>query len=65
MGFTFVSMIIAGGLLGWMLVWALGTYDVVWLEREKTFIVGGVVFGIVIGMVDFIRTAKRAIRDMQ
>lgn len=64
MGFTFASMIIAGGLLGWLLVWALGTYDAAWLESEKAFIVGGVVFGILFGMVDFIRTAKRAMRDM-
>ena len=64
MGFTFASMIIAGGLLGKVLVWALGKYDAAWLESERTFIVGGVVFGIIIGMVDFIRTAQRAMRDM-
>ena len=64
MGFTFASMIIAGGLLGWVLVWVLGKYDATWLERKNAFIVGGVVFGIVIGMVDFIRTAQRAMRDM-
>jgi F0F1-type ATP synthase assembly protein I len=65
MGFTFASMIIAGGLLGWVLVWALSKYDAAWLESEKTFIVGGVVFGIIIGMVDFIRTARLAMREMQ
>lgn len=64
MGFTFASMIIAGGLLGWVLMWVLGKYDATWLERKNAFIVGGVVFGIVIGMVDFIRTAQRAMRDM-
>ena len=58
-------MIIAGGLLGWVLVWALGKYDAAWLESKNTFIVGGVVFGIIIGIVDFIRTAQRAMRDMQ
>ena len=65
MGFTFASTIIAGGLLGWVLVWALGKYDAAWLESKNTFIVGGVVFGIIIGIVDFIRTAQRAMRDMQ
>ena len=65
MGFTFASMIIAGGLLGWVLVWALSKYNAAWLESEKTFIVGGVVFGIIIGMVDFIRTARLAMREMQ
>ena len=65
MGFTFASMVIAGGLLGWFVAWALGKYDEAWLEQEKTFIVGGAVFGIVIGMIDFIRAAKRAIREIE
>ena len=64
MGFTFVSMIIASGFLGWLLVWGLGKYDVAWQEHEKTFIIWGVVFGIIIGMIDFIRTAKRAMREV-
>ena len=58
-------MVIAGALLGWFVAWALGKYDAAWLEQEKTFIVGGAVFGIVIGMIDFIRTAKRAIREIE
>jgi MFS family permease len=61
MGFTFVSMIIAGGLLGLLLVWALGRYDPSWLIHKKAFIVGGSVCGIIFGMVDFIRDALKAI----
>ena len=64
MGFTFVSMIIAGGIIGWLLNWILGKFDVSWLSHERTFIIVGVIVGIIIGMVDFIRTAKRAIREI-
>ena len=56
MGFTFVSMIIAGGLIGWLLSWVFGQS-----ENEKLFIVSGAVFGIVYGMVDFIRDALKAV----
>ena len=65
MGFTFVSMVIAGGLLGWLLVWALGNYDPKWLLHEKAFIVGGAVSGIIFGMFDFIRDALNAIRKSE
>ena len=58
MGFTFVSMIIAGGLLGWGLSWAIGQS-----ESERTFIVTGAVVGIIVGMVDFIRDALKAVRE--
>ena len=58
MGFTFVSMIIAGGLLGWGLSWVLGQ-----ATNERTFIVTGAVLGIIVGMVDFIRDALKAIRE--
>jgi|TARA_B100000959_G_C14899575_1_gene590300 F0F1-type ATP synthase assembly protein I len=58
MGFTFVSMIIAGGLLGWLLSWILGQP-----QHERTFIVSGAVFGIVYGMIDFIRSALRAVHE--
>jgi high-affinity Fe2+/Pb2+ permease len=57
MGFTFVSMIIAGGLIGWGLSWVFGQ-----AEHERTFIVAGAVIGIVVGMVDFIRDALKAIK---
>ena len=60
MGFTFVSMIIAGGLLGWFLWWLFGAES-----SERTYIVSGAVFGIVYGMVDFIRDALRAIKKEQ
>jgi high-affinity Fe2+/Pb2+ permease len=56
MGFTFVSMIVAGGLLGWGLSWVLGQS-----EHERTFVVTGAVIGIVVGMVDFIRDSLRAV----
>ncbi|MDP7008588.1 MAG: hypothetical protein QGI78_03355 [Phycisphaerales bacterium] len=56
MGFTFVSMIIAGGLIGWGLAWVFGQ-----TEYERTYIVWGAVMGIVVGMVDFIRDAMKAI----
>ena len=56
MGFTFVSMIIAGGLIGWLLSWIFGQS-----EHEKLFIVSGAVFGIVYGMVEFIRDALKAV----
>ncbi len=59
MGFTFVSMIIAGGLIGWGLSWVFGQ-----TEHEKTFIVTGAVMGIVVGMVDFIRDALKAIKSV-
>ena len=58
MGFTFVSMIIAGGLFGWLLSWILGQS-----HNERTFIVSGAVVGIVYGMIDFIRDALKAIRE--
>ena len=64
MGFTFVSIIIAGGLIGWLLNWILGKFDISWLAYERTFIIVGVIFGIIVGMADFIRTAKRAIREI-
>ena len=60
MGFTFVSMIIAGGLLGWGLAWVFGQS-----ENERTFIVSGAVLGIIVGMVDFIRDALKAVHEDQ
>jgi F0F1-type ATP synthase assembly protein I len=60
MGFTFVSMIIAGGLLGWLLSWILGQS-----QSERSFIVYGAVIGIVYGMFDFIRDALKAIHENQ
>jgi F0F1-type ATP synthase assembly protein I len=59
MGFTFASMIIAGGLLGFGLSWVLDQP-----ENKRVFIVLGTVVGIIIGMVDFIRAARRAIREI-
>jgi F0F1-type ATP synthase assembly protein I len=59
-GFTFVSMIIAGGLLGWLLSWILGQ-----AHNERTFIVTGAVIGIVYGMIDFIRDALKAVNENQ
>ena len=53
-GFTFVSMIIAGGLLGWLLSWMLRQS-----HNERTFIVTGAIIGIVYGMIDFIRDALK------
>jgi F0F1-type ATP synthase assembly protein I len=58
MGFTFVSMIVAGGLLGWGLSWAIGQ-----LEHERTYIVTGAVIGIIVGMVDFIKDSLRAVHE--
>jgi F0F1-type ATP synthase assembly protein I len=58
MGFTFVSMIIAGGLLGWLLSWIFGQP-----EHERNFIVYGSIVGIVYGTIDFIRNALRAVRE--
>ena len=60
MGFTFVSMIIAGGLLGWLLWWLFGAET-----SERTYIVSGAVIGIVYGMVDFIRDALKAVHENQ
>ena len=59
MGFTFASMIIAGGLLGFGLSWVLDQP-----ENKRIFIVVGTVVGIIIGMADFIRAARRAIREI-
>ena len=58
MGFTFVSMILAGGLLGWFVCWILGQ-----TSSERVFIVSGAVFGIVYGMIDFIRDALKAVNE--
>ncbi len=58
MGFTFVSMIIAGGLLGWLTSWLFGQS-----EHERAFIVSGAAIGIIIGMVDFIRDALQAVHE--
>ena len=60
MGFTFVSMIIAGGLLGWLLSWILGQ-----THNERAFIVYGAVVGILYGMIDFIRDALKAVNENQ
>jgi len=60
MGFTFVSIIIAGGLLGWGLSWVFGP-----VANERTFIVTGAALGIVVGMVDFIRDALKAVHEDQ
>ena len=59
MGFTFASMIIAGGLLGWGISWVLEQP-----QNKRLFIIIGTVTGIIIGMVDFIRAARRAIREI-
>ena len=59
MGFTFASMIVAGGLLGFGLSWVLNQP-----ENKRVFIVLGTVVGIIIGMVDFIRAARRAMREI-
>ena len=59
MGFTFASMIVAGGLLGFGLSWVLDQP-----ENKRVFIVLGTVVGIIIGMADFIRAARRAIREI-
>ena len=59
MGFTFASMIVAGGLLGFGLSWVLDQP-----ENKRVYIVLGTVLGIIIGMADFIRTARRAIREI-
>ena len=59
MGFTFASMIVAGGLLGFGLSWVLNQP-----ENKRVFIVLGTVVGIIIGMADFIRAARRAIREI-
>ena len=59
MGFTFASIIVAGGLLGFGLSWILDQP-----ENKRVFIVLGTVVGIIIGMVDFIRAARRAIREI-
>ena len=59
MGFTFASMIVAGGLLGFGLSWILDQP-----ENKRVFIVLGTVVGIIIGMVDFIRAARRAMREI-
>jgi F0F1-type ATP synthase assembly protein I len=58
MGFTFVSMIIGGGVLGWGLAWVFGQS-----ANERTFIVVGAIVGIVVGMVDFIRDALKAVGE--
>ena len=58
MGFTFVSMIIGGGLLGWGISWIFGQ-----TQNERTYIVIGAVLGIVVGMVDFIRDALKAVHE--
>ena len=58
MGFTFVSMVIGGGILGWVLAWVFGQG-----ANERTFIVIGAIVGIVVGMVDFIRNALKAVGE--
>ena len=59
MGFSFASMIIAGGLIGWGISWGLEQP-----ENKRLFIIIGTIIGIIIGMVDFIRAARRAIREI-
>ena len=58
MGFTFVSMIVAGGLLGWGLSWAFGQS-----ELERRYVITGAVIGIIVGMVDFIKDSLRAVYE--
>lgn len=63
MGFTFASMVIAGGLLGLGIVWGLSQFDPAWMEQKRNFILWGSICGIMVGMYDFIRDSMRAIKD--
>ena len=63
MGFTFISMVIAGGVIGLGIHWACGLVFDDFSLGSKGFIVTGAVCGIIVGMVDFIRDAMRAVRD--
>ena len=66
MGFTFVSMVIAGGLLGGAIHWigrlSFGDDRMSSLDY-RIFIVSGVLCGIAVGTVDFIKNAIRALED--
>ncbi|MEE2819339.1 MAG: hypothetical protein VX615_01870 [Planctomycetota bacterium] len=63
MGFTFISMVIAGGIIGLGIHWGCGLVFDDFSLGSKGFIVTGAVCGIVVGMVDFIRDAMRAVKD--
>ncbi len=63
MGFTFISMVVAGGFLGLFIHWICGLAIDGFSMSSKGFIVTGAVCGIVVGMVDFIRDAMRAVKD--
>ena len=63
MGFTFISMVIAGGFIGLGIHWGCGLIFEDFAVGSKGFIVTGAVCGIVVGMVDFIRDAMRAVKD--
>mgnify|MGYP001231359797 FL=1 len=63
MGFTFISMVIAGGIIGLGIHWGCGLVFDDFSLGSKGFIVAGAVCGIVVGMVDFIRDAMRAVKD--
>jgi len=63
MGFTFVSMIIAGGLLGGAIHWVLSIMVDGWNIESRIFIVSGAVCGIIVGMADFIKSAMKALKD--
>ena len=63
MGFTFISMVIAGGVIGLGIHWVCGLLFADFALSSKGFIVTGAVCGIVVGMVDFIKDAMEAVRD--
>tara|TARA_B100000579_G_scaffold414619_1_gene408411 strand:- start:186 stop:422 length:237 start_codon:yes stop_codon:yes gene_type:complete len=62
MGFTFISMVIAGGIIGLGIHWVCGLIFENFSLGSKGFIVSGSVCGIIVGMVDFIRDAMRAVK---
>ena len=63
LGFTLASAIVACALMGWGLVWVLGQFDESWSTHTKSFIAGGAICGIVVGLYSFIKSSLRAVRE--
>ncbi len=63
MGVTLATEIAGGAALGWALVRLLAMRSEDWLAHERTFIVGGAICGIIVGLYTFLKSALRAMHE--
>ena len=63
MGFTFISMVISGGILGWVIHWLINVLFIDFSMQSRVFVVIGAICGIIVGMTEFFRNAFKALKD--